>query len=996
MKTKITPHTPFPVSSEHTLAAWRCDENDYLDFVDEVGDYTLADINGCRKREALFGVNRGATGARAFNGTNDYAYKAGTTASRAAFRLPVTVCAIFEPQDVVGFRTMFNHGGLRTNDTGSTENITFLLGLANDEIKCGWEYGSGANEILTTTTFNIVAGSKYVVVASRYPTISGAAGNMDLRVDLWDVGTKTLATEYRLDCNPPDGGSNANLYLGCEQGPANFFDGEIDEVHVVKFGDPHGHFARWFFGLTVGFDYDEDVLYETKSQETHVRVKLEDSEGVMIDLTNLEPDSTNYVQSVQIDRSVDSFSRTASIVLRREFDSFSLAPDMEGSLFNTDSGGSYGPQVHLRRRVFVEVAVVPAGREPQDWDFVLHFDGLTNNVSWPDEEMTLLVNDLSQELESTFMLTQRSYAGTPISSIDDSGAANRYVVQFSEPHHLSALSEFTVFDTENYDGLKTVLTVDSTTQVTTSQTGTGSIAVESVGYIQQPTLIADVINQIIADNDPAGDASPDVYKGGTPTVWETTALTWTLRYFVQNYGNVMEAIADLASQPGALLSFEFDDFQQVYRLYLREPDRSATWSSGMASFGEIDLIGEPSEVSFSLDDIRTKLTVGYFDLDGTADSDGGYPKAEEVAVNLTALGKYGLRASRISNTWNIDSSTEAQALADAGVDDMSEPLAFVSVDVHFRRYLEVNDLGRFDLPSRHFSSSKDLAMTSISEVISSNGFAMSSLSLRGLPSGSPSAWQNMMDPANDRHNRLPLPAANVIVEAVPDGLVARWDPPVNPGKRSVDWYEVHISKTGAAFTPSASTLQQVVRGSGAFIGGLDANDDYTVHIVARDLQRNESAKSTFKVLAPTYTALNKPAFKAYENADRTLTGTGENQFDTDATDYHHGSCYSLTTDRFVAPVKGIYRFTAKIRLDFSKTVQYSKLYVKTSAGVTLLDGDFYFGDTISNYVTARLNDTLEMGALDDAELFIYHSDACLIKGSLLESHWSGELITQLS
>lgn len=997
MKVLITPHTALPSSTEHTLAAWRCDEAAAANFTDSgPNSYTLVDASGAGSSSPLFGVNKGASGSRTFDGSADYATVSGDADSRAAFIEPITVCALIAPDVVSGNGTILHHGGNPGSET-EAENNNMLIRLTGDEVTVGWEEGAGANVDFTTTTFNMTAGRTYALAVSRYDTLAGSGGNVDVRVDLWDVEAKTHASEYLLDAYPPTGGSSANLYVGATYGPSDFFDGAMDEIHVVKFGDPYGYFARWYFGLVAGFDYSEETLYESKSYQVIPRVKMEDSDGEMVDLSALKPgDNTNYLLGVEINRAISSTSRTASISLRREFDNYSLAPDIEGSLFNTNNAGSFGSQIHLRRRVFIEVATVPAGRDPQEWDFILHFDGFTNDVAWHNDVMTVLANDLSQELESTFIMTEKSYAGTPISSIDDSGASNKAIIDFSETHNLSAGDTFSVVDTDNYDGSYTVDAVNSTTRVTTVETFSGSLASEQVGYVTNPTAASVVMKQIIDDNNPADAPTPGVYKGGVPKVWEPTSLGWTLRYFVQSYTSVMEAIAEIASQPGALISYEFDSFQQAYRLQFREPSRTATWTSGDPEFGETDIVGPPSDVSFKLADIRTAGQVNYFDLDATPDADGGYPSLTEIASDASAIADYGLRQFKISNAWNIDSSTEAQSLVSAAVSDMAEPAAFVAVPALFRRYVEVNDYYRFDLPTRHFTTSKDLAVTSFTDSISSNGFAVTNLSLRGKPSGNPVAWRSRILQEVDRHRNQPRPAANVALEAVVEGISAKWDAPVNPGQRGVDWFEVHVqSGTTAAFTPTASTLKKVIRASETVVHGLDPAEDHAVHVIARDENRNASAKSTVKATAPRFTALDLPIFQAYRSSTQSLTGTSTTKYQGSAEQMDIGGNYDASTNyRFTAPVKGVYSFNGKMRIDFAKTQEDAQLFITDAGGFNILvEGSLTYGDALSNFVEAHVYGIVELDASDTVELWVAHSDSATIQASVDDSRWGGYLVS---
>lgn len=147
---------------------------------------------------------------------------------------------------------------------------------------------------------------------------------------------------------------------------------------------------------------------------TFVRVKVEDPDGTMVDVTDHY--DQDFLEQVVIEADVDNPISAVTITLRRKSGGYNLAVLDEDSHINRDSSFAYAPFLNPNRDVTIEVATLGSNTTPASGDWVLIWEGIVDEVNWGgDSHVTLRARDPMARLNDTFIETTGDYgddAGT--------------------------------------------------------------------------------------------------------------------------------------------------------------------------------------------------------------------------------------------------------------------------------------------------------------------------------------------------------------------------------------------------------------------------------------------------------------------------------------------------------------------------------------------------------------------------------------------------------
>lgn len=303
------------------------------------------------------------------------------------------------------------------------------------------------------------------------------------------------------------------------------------------------------------------------------------------------------------------------------------------------------------------------------------------------------------------------------------------------------------------------------------------------------------------------DIMDDALGGAAPTLYTPTSPGWMVLEFLSERQSVLDQILLLSDQIGWQMRYRWDSGTSAFRLTFYTPDRSKT--SVDRTFTP-DQFMDVTDLSISIEDIRNVCIVEWSDPTST-DSSGQPVRNSTTATSAASITSYGRRTMFISEaaTSNINTSTEATALAEACVSDLAEPTASVSVDVPFFPFVELDDRYAFTADGVRFDSDLTLSVVGYRHTLDSRG-ARTTLTLRGAaPSRGVRAWTQMsgtrgIGPLQVTHG--PLAGTPDVIEAV-NGIRAIF-PRSNPG---IDRWEVHAGDVG--FAPSLTDLSTVL-GSG--------------------------------------------------------------------------------------------------------------------------------------------------------------------------------------
>jgi hypothetical protein len=317
------------------------------------------------------------------------------------------------------------------------------------------------------------------------------------------------------------------------------------------------------------------------------------------------------------------------------------------------------------------------------------------------------------------------------------------------------------------------------------------------------TPVETVIQQILDDN-----------IGGI-TLNTPVSPSWSIKGYKVDRSNVWDAVKKLADQIGWDLRYKWDSGSSSFKLTLYTPNRANTTADRtFTSAQRYPLTKLTTQVQW----IRNAVQVVYSD---SADLDANkIPKRKTVVrTDATSISSYGRRFCEVaeSDASNIDSSTEANALADAILSDLANPVAEHECEVPLFRHVELSDLYQWNSDALHYDSNQKLAVTGYAHKITGTS-ARTTIETRGKPSTGFRRWHGKIDA--DMH-ALDLANVDQTTVTTTDG-VGGTRIQITPNTAETKGglpveHDVHVSAS-AGFTPSSANL--VAQG---------ANTSLTVH-----------------------------------------------------------------------------------------------------------------------------------------------------------------------
>jgi len=369
----LQPHVGARTDGTSALAHWKLDEASATDnAADALSAYTLTQSGSPQVRASLFAVPPGSTGARAFDGVNDYFQGLGNTAALEALRdSDFAVSAVVKPDVVSGNRSIVAYNG---PTSAADDNSQILLNLSGSEIRVFWEYSTSTNVSNVTTGAGLQANKIYLIVVA---VEDDSTTTRRIRVYAFEKDVGLVHEETFTGQTKSDDGDLAQWTIGQNGRGSEYFDGTIDDIAVWKY--PLSRDAAFLlYGETFGISYDEETIYDSDAGVYHLRVRIEDANGTLRDLTDLAH-SQDLVVSADVSDDIDQPGASATVSVVREVDSWSLAHDVQASPLNQLTG-SYAALVDLNSRILIDTAVIPQGMTPNVWDWVPLFEGYISAV----------------------------------------------------------------------------------------------------------------------------------------------------------------------------------------------------------------------------------------------------------------------------------------------------------------------------------------------------------------------------------------------------------------------------------------------------------------------------------------------------------------------------------------------------------------------------------------------------------------------------------------
>ena len=464
-------------------------------------------------------------------------------------------------------------------------------------------------------------------------------------------------------------------------------------------------------------------VYGAGSYKAMVRVKIEDADGTLQDITSFH--GRNWLNSASWGESVDDNGMTASIVLERDVYDDSLAPLVEATRTNLDSGGSYDPILDLRREVVIETAVVALDITPASGDWVERFRGQIDRIEWADAEIKLSCRDQVALLIDRYIETVDTYGGT-----------------------------------------------------------SGS-----------PQDVEDAMQDIL----------DDTLAGSAPTIYTPTTPGWAISEFTSTNQSLLDQLRLLVDQIGWDLRYKWDSGTSAFRLTFYEIDRANTtpdYTFGPSDYSEI------TQMDLDLAGIRNAVSVTY----QTGNDESGEPEtATYTSTDATSISRYGRRWMGIAEdaSSHIDTATEAQAMADACVADLKDPVAHQTARLtNYFGEVELGDLYTFEANGTHYDTDKDLGVVAYQHVFDQDDCYTEIVAEGATPIGSKIRWHRMgATPGINRVQDTSGPDLEPITAATAVGGVNLDLPGIRSvlnGGRGGLRYEIHVG-TSSGFTPDSTS-----------------------------------------------------------------------------------------------------------------------------------------------------------------------------------------------
>jgi hypothetical protein len=562
--------------------------------------------------------------------------------------------------------------------------------------------------------------------------------------------------------------------------------------------------------------------------------------GVWYNLSALFEAELDFLEEVEVSEAVDAPVGSATVSLQRELHGFSLAPLVTTSPANV-VGGAWAPLLAEGRVFVVEAAVLPLGSSPVDADWLELFRGRIDEIDAGGDGLTFAGRDYGGGLlQDTFIERERPYGS-------DAGVdVERVMAQLLSDNLSLGYARWQASHAYH----------DSDRVLPTAGKASGFVFIgDALAGSSASSGSTEPATWPVTAGASVADGGMLWYAEAPHLLYTPTTPSWVLGRYTQKCEPLQDALAALARQLGWEVRYKWRSSASAFVLTFWTPDRAATipdWYYGPKEYAEL------GQVRTSLEDVRNAVEVVYSD---SADLDvAGNPKRKTVSVedsaSIAALGgegSGGRRFMRVAEaaTSNINTSSEATALANAALADLKEVFLGVEVEVPFHPGLELGDVVQLTGNGVHFTAAQSAAVRALTHSFTA-GSCSTKLTLLGKPSTSVRVWLGMEQrPATAPASPFTGPSAPTGLSSATTagGFRLRFSPPITGPKATA--YELHIS-TSSGFTPSDATRRVVGDVTEVTVTDLLPGTTYYAVVVARDVKGNRGVVSAEETLVPRY------------------------------------------------------------------------------------------------------------------------------------------------
>lgn len=234
------------------------------------------------------------------------------------------------------------------------------------------------------------------------------------------------------------------------------------------------------------------------------------------------------------------------------------------------------------------------------------------------------------------------------------------------------------------------------------------------------------------------------WTDGPLTLYVPTATSFLVEPYRQERMSVLDALQQLAALIGWVVEPRWDDGTGAFRLTLYEPDRTPTatdWDWGPSRYSVVP------RFRLSRLNVRNALSLWYTDADGA--------RQQYTVEDANSIAKYGRQWMEIEEPEesSISSAAEAQAMGDAAILDLKDPVAEQEIKTFCFWPVQLGDNYGFLANDVHYTSDQEFGVTGFRHEWR-GGHISTVISTRGKPAGFTTPWLKRGGTRRDRIEEL--------------------------------------------------------------------------------------------------------------------------------------------------------------------------------------------------------------------------------------------------
>lgn len=241
----------------------------------------------------------------------------------------------------------------------------------------------------------------------------------------------------------------------------------------------------------------------------------------------------------------------------------------------------------------------------------------------------------------------------------------------------------------------------------------------------------ETVSQAILDAESTGVTLWSVNGDGTPAFDGGDSPSWAIKQYIQNKAPVLKIITGLWEQLGWICKYRWQTTAADFKLVAYEPTRSGAAIARTFDAGDYYNV---AALKVSNADVRNVIRVVYRDAAGNWQY---YENSDPTSITL-----YGRKFMEIAEevTSQINTSTEATAMAEAAMADLKDPVMLQTVEMPYFWAAEVGDKYTFTANNVHYTTDQSLGLIAVSHGGDSRGAAHTTLTCEGQPRGGIVRW----------------------------------------------------------------------------------------------------------------------------------------------------------------------------------------------------------------------------------------------------------------